>query len=153
MFPSLTQARLLPPQTDSSGDMQCERNHQSAECSHPQVDIDVTIHTILAKQPSEDYALVEIWNHSNKSSTLRYIYPGVVEHEGAFYDLNSLLANGELAVEARQTVYRRLFPMQRAADRLNPPNLIARSGQVAVRNTPGTSREAQNFYSVRSLFT
>ena len=111
-IPSLTQARLLPPASDSLNDSQCDTGQHTVECTHPQADIDLTIRRTMAKQPSEDYALVEIRNHSNENSTLRSVYPGVVEMEGDFYDLDSLLTNGELTLRAKQTVYRRLLPLQ-----------------------------------------
>jgi len=148
--PSLAQARLSV-HSDSSPELQCDNNPQNAVCTHPQADIDLAIHHIVGKHPSEDYALVKIWNRSYEGSTLRYIYPGVVQQEGAFYDLNSLLTNGELTLEGQQTVYRRLQPMQQAADRLNPPNQISKSGQVVVRNMHPVAQRTRDGKSVRSV--
>lgn len=151
VMPTLSQARLLPAPAASWKDLPCDAKHTATECTHPQADIDITISRVVAKHPLEDYALVNIWNHSNESSTLRYIYPGVVEHEGAFYDLNSLLADGELKLEANQTVYQRLLPMQQAADRLNPPTQITQSGRLVIRDMSRGSQQVQDG-SLRSFF-
>jgi len=148
--PSISRARSTV-HSDSSPELPCDSSPQNSVCTHPQADIDLTIHPIAGKIPSEDYALVKIWNRSNESSTLRYIYPGVVQQEGAFYDLNSLLTNGELTLEGLQIVYRRLQPMQQAADRLNPPNQIAKSGHVIVRNMHPVSQRNRESESIRSV--
>jgi len=148
--PSISQARLAP-YADSSCDLECNSIQHTTASTHPQADIDLTIHRVVGKQPAEDYALVKIWNRSNEISTLRYIYPGVVEQEGAFYDLNSLLTKGDLTLEGQKTIYCRLQPMQRLADRLNPPNQIAKSGRVVVRNMHPTTQRTQDSKSVRSV--
>lgn len=151
-FPSLTQARLLPQYSQTTAEPLCDAEVAGVGCTHPQADFDLTIQRIVAKQPSDDYALVTLRNRSSARSTLRYIYPGVVEQEGLFFDLNSLLSEGEVTLEAQQTVYRRLLPMQQLADRLNPPNEIAQSGQVNVINGLSSLKENSGTESLRSVF-
>lgn len=114
--------------------------------------IEITLQRVVARTPAEDYAYVTIRNTGEKPSTLRYIYPGVVEADGNSYDLNALLSNGSLTLEPNKNVYLRLKQMQRAADRQNPPVQIAQSGQVVIKNYLVSSRSEQPPEMVRSAF-
>ena len=115
-------------------------------------DIELILQRVIAKTRADDYALITIRNRSEEPSTLRYIYPGVVEGEGNHYDLNAMLPDKPLILEPGQTVYRRLKPMQQLSERQHPPTFIARTGKVVVRNYLMHSRAEQPVPTQRSLF-
>lgn len=115
-------------------------------------DIELILQRVIAKTRADDYALITIRNLSDEPSTLRYIYPGVVEGEGNHYDLNAMLPDTPLTLEPGQTVYRRLKPMQQLLERQHPPTLIARTGKVVVRNYLMHSRVEQPIPTEGSVF-
>lgn len=149
LLPSLTSAKLRVNNAASTGLPEAATDTPEFDLYS---DIELVLQRVIAKTRADDYALVTIRNLSDETSTLRYIYPGVVEGEGNHYDLNAMLPDKPLTLEPGQTVYRRLKPMQQLSERQHPPVLIARTGKVVFRNYLMHSRVEQPVPTQGSVF-